>query len=157
MEQKAAWLHLLNAPGLGFVRISDLLNHFADASTIIEQSVFPPKFKVPQSAIQYLLNASDDDISQELAWLAKDGNHILTLDDPLYPPQLRQINDPPLLLFVKGNPEALLLPQLAVVGSRHASTGGLNNAHAFSANLAKRGLVITSGLATGVEIGRAHV
>jgi len=59
------------------------------------------------------------------------------------------------LLFIKGDPQALLLPQLAVVGSRHASQSGLNNAHAFCFDLAQRGLVITSGLAAGID-SQAH-
>lgn len=156
LTNKASWLHLLNAPGLGFVRISNLLTHYGDATEIIRQQKFPAELKVPQQALSYLSKASNDDISLELAWLEKSGNYLLTLDDPLYPPQLKQISDPPLLLFVKGDPNALLLPQLAVVGSRHASMSGLNNAHAFCFDLAKRGLVITSGLAAGIDT-KAHL
>lgn len=155
LTNKASWLHLLNAPGLGFVRISNLLAHYTDANEIIKQKSFPAEFKIPKQAINYLSKASNDDIQLELDWLEKSGNDILTLDDALYPPQLKQISDPPLLLFVKGNVNSLLLPQLAVVGSRHASKSGLNNAHAFCFNLAKRGLVITSGLAAGID-AQAH-
>ncbi|VAW48398.1 Rossmann fold nucleotide-binding protein Smf possibly involved in DNA uptake [hydrothermal vent metagenome] len=155
LTNKASWLHLLNAPGLGFVRISNLLAHYADANEIIKQKSFPAEFKIPKRAVNYLSKASNDDIRLELDWLEKSGNDVLTLDDALYPPQLKQISDPPLLLFVKGNVNSLLLPQLAVVGSRHASKSGLNNAHAFCFDLAKRGLVITSGLAAGID-AQAH-
>ena len=154
-NNKASWLHLLNAPGLGFARISGLLAHYVDVNEVIKQKTFPAEFKVPQQALNYLIKASNDDIRLELDWLEKSGNDVLTLDDPLYPPQLKQISDPPLLLFVKGNVHTLLLPQLAVVGSRHASQAGLNNAHAFCYALAKQGLVITSGLAAGVD-AQAH-
>ncbi len=155
LANKSSWLHLLNAPGLGFTRISLLLEHFGDANEIIKQNKFSPEFKIPQKAINYLSKASDDLIKSELDWLLKPDNHILTLDDPLYPPQLKQISDPPILLFVKGDPNTLLLPQLAVVGSRHASQSGLNNAQAFCFDLAQRGLVITSGLAAGIDT-QAH-
>ena len=155
LNNKASWLHLLNAPGLGFARISNLLTHYADANEIIKQKSFPSEFKIPKQAVNYLSKASNDNIQLELDWLEKSGNDVLTLDDALYPPQLKQISDPPLLLFIKGNVNSLLLPQLAVVGSRHASKSGLNNAHAFCFDLAKRGLVITSGLAAGID-AQAH-
>ncbi len=152
---KASWLHLFNAPGLGLVKITHLLEHYANATEILAQKKFPTEFKVPKTALNYLNQASNDDIKAELNWLDKAENDILTLADPLYPPQLKQISDPPLLLFVKGNAQALLLPQLAVVGSRHASQAGLNNAQAFCFDLAQRGLVITSGLAAGID-AQAH-
>ena len=155
LTKKTSWLHLLNAPGLGFARISKLLELFGDANEIIKQRNFSPELKIPQRAINYLSKASSDDIQQELDWLEKSSNNVLTLDDPLYPPQLRQISDPPILLFLRGDPHVLLLPQLAVVGSRNASQSGLNNAHAFCYDLAKRGLVITSGLAAGID-AQAH-
>ena len=154
-KNKASWLHLLNAPGLGFARISQLLGHFGSANQIVSQMSFPAEFNIPSKAIKHLINTSKDDIHQELLWLDKENNHLLTIDDPLYPPQLRQISDPPLALFVKGNAQSLLLPQLAVVGSRSASQGGLKNAHAFCRDLAKTGLVITSGLAAGIDT-QAH-
>lgn len=153
--QESSWLHLLNAPGLGNARITQLINHFKDAATVLEQQHFPKHLNIPQQSIQYLRTVNDDNIKQELEWLSKANNHLLTIDDDLYPPQLKQIDDHPVALFVKGNLEALLLPQLAVVGSRNASQTGLNNAHAFCYDLAKKGIVITSGLAAGVDT-QAH-
>ncbi|MBV7435290.1 DNA-processing protein DprA [Cardiobacteriaceae bacterium TAE3-ERU3] len=94
--------------------------------------------------------------SADLAWLDEgDDRHIITLHDPAYPPQLRHIPDPPPVLFVRGDPEVLHAPQLAVVGSRQADRSALRNSHDFSAGLASAGLVITSGLALGVD-GAAH-
>ncbi len=155
LNNKSSWLHLLNAPGLGLVKITCLLKHCKDASEIVNMKRFPKECNIPESAKNYLSRATNDDLVAELDWLAKDNNEILTLDDPLYPPQLKQIGDPPILLFVKGNTNALLLPQLAVVGSRNASQSGLMNAHDFCFDLAKRGLVITSGLAAGID-AQAH-
>ncbi len=154
-RNKTSWLHLVNAPGLGLVRVSKLIDHFGSAVEVLRQSTFPSEFKIPQASIQYLKQASNDDLQAELDWLDKEGNDILTLDDALYPPQLKQIDEPPMLLYVKGAVETLLLPQLAVVGSRNASQGGLKNTHAFCFDLARKGLVITSGLAAGVDT-QAH-
>jgi len=148
---RASWLHLLNAPGLGFVRISQLIAQYGDVQQILSQKTFAPELKIPQAAVNHLQKADDDDIKQELSWLEKPDNHLLTLDDPLYPPQLKQISDPPIVLFVKGHIDTLLMPQLAVVGSRNASKGGLLNAQAFCYDLATKGLAITSGLATGID------
>lgn len=150
-QSKASWLHLLNAPGLGFVRITQLLKTYHNIENILDQKSFEPELKIPTKAVSYLNNINNDDIRAELDWLDKPNNHLLTYDDPLYPPQLKQISDPPILLFVKGNANTLLLPQLAVVGSRNASQGGLNNAQAFCYDLSQKGLVITSGLAAGID------
>lgn len=76
---------------------------------------------------------------------------LLPYDDERYPELLRQISDPPTLLWLAGDAQWLSLPQLAVVGSRHASRGGVALAYRFCADLARGGLVITSGLARGID------
>jgi DNA processing protein len=90
-----------------------------------------------------------------LEWLEKDDVRCLTLDLEDYPALLLEIPDPPALLFVRGNPDCLALPQLALVGSRHASRSGVANAYKFSAALSEAGMVVTSGLALGID-GAAH-
>ena len=77
--------------------------------------------------------------------------------DPNYPPLLLQLADKPLLLFYKGNHKVLSWPQIAIVGSRQASSSSssLRLAYRFSRELAESGLVVTSGLARGVD-GAAH-
>lgn len=91
-------------------------------------------------------------------YLAKDLQHegeILTLGDTLYPPLLKTIASPPLVLFVRGDPSVLSLPQMAVVGTRKPTALGAEHARFFSQALAARGFVVTSGLALGVD-GEAH-
>lgn len=146
-----AWLHLYRAPGLGFSAISQLLDYFGDASAIIKQKQFPKELDVSKSLQTYFSQCRDNDLTEVLRWVEKDHNHILPIDDDLYPPQLKATEDPPVLLFVKGRVESLLLPQLAVVGSRRASRGGLDNARAFCYELAKKNWLVTSGLAAGVD------
>jgi DNA processing protein len=92
-----------------------------------------------------------------MAWLAADVQRrfVVTLGDPAYPQALLETADPPLLLYLQGRLSLLSEPSLAIVGSRHATPGGLDNARAFASHLAQSGLVIVSGLALGID-GAAH-
>ena len=146
-----AWLHLYRAPGLGFSTLGSLLDYYGDAQTILQQTRFPKELGLSKTAQNHLQHCQDNDLTDVLKWLEKEPNHIITLDDDLYPPQLKATADPPILLFVKGRLSTLLLPQLAVVGSRRATRGGLDNARAFCYELAKKNWVMTSGLAAGVD------
>jgi len=78
-------------------------------------------------------------------------SQIITFDDVLYPKQLKEIYDPPLVLFVKGNEQLLNNMQIAIVGSRAASINGREAAFGISKQLAEQGLVVTSGLALGID------
>ncbi len=155
MDTTQAWLLLTQTKGLGTARIKMLLDYYNDASAIFKQRHFPNELKIPQAVQQSLKNPDFDTIKQDLYWLEKEGNSVLTLNDDLYPPLLKQTDSPPPLLYITGNPQVLLQAQLAVVGSRNASAVGLKNTHAFCYDLAKNGLVITSGMALGVD-GAAH-
>jgi DNA processing protein len=84
-------------------------------------------------------------------WLARGDAHLLTPADAGYPALLREIPHPPPQLFVRGNLEALSLPQLAIVGSRNATPAGAETAQSFASHLAARGFCITSGLAEGID------
>jgi DNA processing protein len=76
---------------------------------------------------------------------------IISLSDPEYPARLKEIYDPPVVLFVKGSVEVLAQPGIAVVGTRHPTPYGSGMAERLSTDLASRGLVIISGLARGVD------
>jgi DNA processing protein len=90
-------------------------------------------------------------VDADAAWLAGPGRHLITLSMAAYPPSVRQIPDPPPVLFVDGDVEILSSAQIAMVGSRRASPNGVETAHWLSAELANCGLTITSGLALGVD------
>ncbi|TLU65384.1 DNA-protecting protein DprA [Thalassotalea litorea] len=77
--------------------------------------------------------------------------HCIDLHHPGYPSLLREISDPPLLLFVKGDPACLQQDQLAIVGPRMATFSAVDIAEEFSYGLSERGLTITSGLALGID------
>ncbi|MQL50658.1 DNA-protecting protein DprA [Photorhabdus khanii] len=86
-----------------------------------------------------------------LKWLEQPEHHLLTYSHPLYPPLLKQIHTPPLALFVSGKSDLLLKKQVAMVGSRAASYYGEKWGKIFAGELVGHGLVITSGLAIGID------
>ena len=95
-------------------------------------------------------------IKKSLSWAQQCDHHLVTFNDSRYPVLLKQIAAPPLLLFIKGNPELLVSPQIAVVGSRHTSAVGADTAKLLARGLARQGLTVTSGLALGID-GAAHL
>lgn len=90
-------------------------------------------------------------IESDLQWLSEPGRHLLGWDDDTYPVLLRRINHPPAALFVEGDPGCLWHPQIAIIGSRNPTAGGLDHAHDFATTLARQGMTITSGLAAGID------
>lgn len=102
-----------------------------------------------QASDSGLLHQSTENVLQ---WQASANDaHVLPITHEAYPRLLREIYDPPPLLFVRGDLNALNLPQIAIVGSRSASVSGLKHAYAFSSGLSKSGLAVNSGLAMGVD------
>ena len=79
------------------------------------------------------------------------GAHVIGAGDPEMPPRLRAIPDAPAVLFLRGDPGVLSAPQIAIVGSRRATPAGARIARRLAGELAARGLVVTSGLAQGVD------
>jgi DNA processing protein len=94
-------------------------------------------------------------IDKDLSWLEQQNNSVILFNDKNYPSQLKEIADPPPVLFVRGNPDLLSLPQIAIVGSRNPSTLGEETAFNFAKTLSHYGFVITSGLALGID-GASH-
>ncbi len=94
-------------------------------------------------------------IDYDMSWLEQQNNSVITYNDTHYPAQLKEIADPPPVLFVRGNPDLLSLPQIAIVGSRNPSALGEETAFNFAKALSLYGFVITSGLALGID-GASH-
>ena len=90
-------------------------------------------------------------LDRDQRWLEGDERCLLTLADERYPSLLRTISSPPAALFVEGDPDVLWQPQIAVIGSRNPTSGGRDNARDFTRELSRRGLTITSGLASGID------
>jgi DNA processing protein len=127
-----------------------------DVEEIRQRLEFEPQALPLPASLLAKCHIDVDKVEQALAWLDSQPNHyIVTLSDPLYPPLLAQISDPPPVLFIKGSIESLLLPSIAIVGSRNASRGGLDMAADLAYHLSTHGFAITSGMATGID-GAAH-
>jgi DNA processing protein len=155
-EQAREWLSLVLVDGLGPKRIAGLEERFAspiewhgaDDRTLRECGL-------SDRHIEQLRRPDQDRLARCLEWLSGERRWLITRDDALYPPLLKRIPDAPVALFVAGEPDTLVAPQIAIVGSRNATSGGLDHARSFAKTLARAGFVITSGLAEGVD-GMAH-
>lgn len=150
------WLRLIRAKGLRNADALRLLERFGAAEAVCAASAAQWQAAGVERG-KVLLPAEDDaHVESDLAWLAAEASRVLlTLHDSRYPEALKTITTPPLALFVRGEPSLLVQPQLAMVGARSATPQGLENAQAFAAELSRRGVLITSGLAVGVD-GAAH-
>jgi DNA processing protein len=155
-EELKYWLALLRAPDLGSRGLAALTGR---CDSLRELFLCSPKqlttLGIRRRTAHYLLSPPWQEIDRDLEWLQQPGNHLVTLRDPRYPTLLKEIHDPPPLLFIHGDPRLLNLPQMAIVGSRNPTPSGKETARDFAAHLVAAGLTITSGLAIGID-GAAH-
>jgi DNA processing protein len=160
-DELCAWLRLLLTDGIGNQTARRLLAAFGTPEAIWQQPHSALKAVTHERAADALAEPPegfDAALERLLAWLA-DGTdrHVLTLGDPQYPDELLQTQDPPLLLYVLGQLQALRHPtRLAMVGSRNPTPQGALNARQFAQALGQAGVCVVSGLALGVD-GAAHV
>ena len=151
-DDLADWLRLAAVPGVGTQGQRALLAAFGLPGHIFAAGRGALAAVVGGAAADAVLAApAHEDIERALAWAGEAGNHILTLADAAYPRQLFDIADPPVLLYVKGDPALLSRPGIALVGARSATAAGEANAGAFARALAEQGLVVVSGLALGID------
>ena len=152
------WLLLLKAPHLGVRTFYKALTYFESPQQVFLAShadrAATGLFK--KVTLDFLEIADTSLVQADLDWSKGDDCHILTLIDAHYPAQLKTISDPPPVLYVRGDVACLSQPQLAIVGSRNPSTGGEQNALQFASDLSKLGLIITSGMASGID-AKAHI
>ena len=116
-----------------------------------EAAFSEPLSAVPDPLRSVLRECRNADRDPPPAALADPEVFLLALSDPDYPALLREIPSPPPLLYGRGDPLALAMPAVAVVGSRHASGAGLDTARRFAAGLAAGGFAVVSGLALGID------
>lgn len=152
-ESTFAWLALTMTPQLGPTRIRRVVERFGDAKAVLRASLTELEAcRLPASAAQALaLGASRQAAEQELARTAAAGVELLCLDDLEYPEALKNIYDPPVVLYVRGNRQVLDSTGIAVVGTRHPTPYGLGMAERLACDLSAHGLIIFSGLARGVD------
>jgi len=151
-QELASWLRLTLIPGVGGEARRALLKAFGLPQAIFEASPRALSAVVDAALAERLpSHECAAEIDAALDWAALPGNQLLTLADADYPQSLLTSDDPPVLLYAKGNTAALKRPMLAVVGSRNATAQGLRDAEAFAQALGDAGLTIVSGLALGID------
>ena len=145
-EEAVTWLQLARCEGVGAITCNRLL---ATHGT-------------PAAALDAIRRHRDTDgsqrrlpergaIRQELAAIGDLGGHLVVRGRPTYPDALRPLPDAPPVLTVRGTPELLQGPAVAVVGARNASANGCRFARRLSGELAAAGLIVVSGLARGID------
>jgi len=153
VDEKAYWIALNRVAGIGAVRMAALLAHCGSAEATWRASIHELKAAgLDRRTLEHLLQARRDwDVEAGLEDVINAGVHVVTLFEDDYPANLRQIDAPPPLLYVRG----ALMPNdswaIAIVGTRRASVYGREVAHSLSRDLVTNGITIVSGLALGVD------
>jgi DNA processing protein len=150
-EQLKYWLALLRTPGIGSKTFLNSLNSFPPDQLFFQSRDILSAMGLKAKGIDFIKSPDWSLIESDLSWLNHPDNNVVTIYDPLYPPQLKEINSPPPLLFVRGNKKLLTQPQISIVGSRNPSSLGRQTAIDFAQTLARHGFTITSGLALGID------
>jgi DNA processing protein len=153
-SDRAAWLRLSLTPGVGPASARRLLGAFGPP-----EQVFAAGFDAVCRVAGPVLAGSlfepdpgrDRAVDQALQWAGVAGQRLTALGDPDYPARLVETADPPVLLYVRGDPAALARPAVAIVGSRTPTAGGEQTAAAFAQALGDAGLAVVSGLARGID------
>jgi DNA processing protein len=151
-SDRCKWLGLITAPGLDVAARIELVRRFGTPDAILAAG--PAALKaagLPPQTVESILAPELEQIAACRAWLAEPDHHLLPCWEQRYPEQLAEARGAPGALFVDGDPAVLGLPQIAVVGSRSASSAGKATAREFSAALTQLGIGITSGLALGID------
>ncbi len=154
-DEFTAWFRLLETPGLGRESARRLLAACGSPDAVLAARPATLRGLVGPAVAEALARPPPElalRLAAAQAWRhGGPDRHVLTLGDPAYPPRLLHTADPPLLLYVQGALAMLSAASVAIVGSRHPSTQGGENAHAFAAALSQQGLVVVSGLALGID------
>jgi DNA processing protein len=160
-DEVAAWLRLLETPQVGRESARRLLAAFGSPEAVLAAPAAARREVVP-AEIAKALDLAPEHLSAlteaTWRWLSDDSSgprHVLALGDPAYPQLLLQTADPPLLMYLQGDVTLLNAPGIGVVGSRHPTPQGKDNALAFSTHLSQAGWTIVSGMALGID-GAAH-
>jgi DNA processing protein len=150
---KMAWMALTLTPGMGPTRIWKAMGRLGAAEQLFEASLTELEgLGMPAAAAQFCFEGKARAAAEdEMKRVGEAGGLVLTPEDAEYPERLREIYDPPAVLWIRGDVRLLARPGIAVVGTRHPSPYGTGMAELLSRDLAHRGLVILSGMARGVD------
>ncbi|MDX1736506.1 MAG: DNA-processing protein DprA [Halioglobus sp.] len=129
-----------------------LVEQFGGAREVLAVAARQPaRLGLEADSINALVAPDEKRLEADLSWLGGETRNLVTWNDERYPALLRRIGSPPAALFVEGDADALWQPQLAIIGSRNPTAGGLGHARSFSAEIARLGIAVVSGLASGID------
>lgn len=155
MVQDAAlkyWLALQQIHGLGPKKLRQIIEKFPDLAALFQLSLKQLiALNFPETIAEKIRKLDWTPVENALHWQDNLTQHIITLKDERYPKTLAQIQNPPLVIFVKGDLSCLQTPQIAIVGSRNPTKTGIEHATAFAKALSEHQITITSGLALGID------
>lgn len=147
------WLALALTPAMGPIRGHRLVQRLGGVERVFVASLTELEAAgLPAASAQSIALGKSFSLAEEEFMKARDASaEIISFEDERYPARLKEIYDPPLVLYVRGSAELLAEPGLGVVGTRHPTPYGMGMAERLSNDLASRGLVIVSGMARGVD------
>lgn len=140
-------------PGIGPRRLLRAVERCGTASNVVHLPLTELEaLQLPAQSAQFIASGEAGNVAdQELEKIYASGVTLLTWHDEAYPERLRQIYDPPALLWLRGDASLLSRPIISVVGTRHPTPYGTGMAETLARDLALRGLIILSGMARGVD------
>jgi DNA processing protein len=152
-EDRLAWLALTLSPGLGPRRILDAMRQLYAPSQIFELPLTAIEaLKFPAAAAQFVFDGQARAAAEQEWVRARDqGVQLVTFSCPEYPERLKEIYDPPPVLWVRGDAAQLARPSIAIVGTRHPTPYGTGVAEMLARDLSARGMLVVSGMARGVD------
>ncbi|GAB6190315.1 DNA-processing protein DprA [Desulfocastanea catecholica] len=155
MASTLDWINLSLVPGLGLSGYWRLIEHFQSPAAVFRASEKELRQVegIRERQVSGLFSATNRHNlgEQQLEGLAILGGVALSFEDEGYPPLLRQLVDPPPVLYILGRSEALVDPAVAIVGSRAATSYGRRTAFNLGRNLAGLAVTVISGLALGID------
>ena len=154
MDSREALVALNMVEGVGPVRVRQLMGHFDDAPAVLratEHRLCQVPGIGPETAHAIAHWEESVDLSSELQRVAQYGCRLVIQEDEEYPPHLKEIYDPPVVLYVKGTLQGTDKNGVALVGSRQTTSYGLEVARKLAYQLAYVGVAVVSGGARGID------
>lgn len=152
-EDELHWLALTLVPGLGARKAGQLIERFRSPQAVFRASKTELEACGIGGAVAQSISSGcsfEDAVAQQEKML-ETGTVVVPISDPRFPEKLREIYDPPVVLFVRGRVELLGSLMLGVVGTRRPTPYGVAVAERLAADLARAGLTIVSGMARGID------
>jgi DNA processing protein len=152
-EERQAWLALALTPGLGPKRILDAMQRLDAPERVLSLSLTELEgLRFPAASAQFIFDGKAR-AAADAEWtrVRAEGATLVTFGCREYPERLKEIYDPPPVLWVRGDARLLAKPSIAVVGTRHPTPYGSGMAELLSRDLAARGLMVVSGMARGID------